>query len=132
MSSELIERLRILEAELERMRKIAAEPHAIRVVHDELGPLSLWSNKALENEIAWRVRAATEKAEAELAAVRADAERYRWLRDHGDETHNGVQLQITRYGKDASYSEHEPESCGLLYGAADAAIDAAMQSKGEQ
>lgn len=58
---------------------------------------------------------------AKVEALQRDAERYRWMRDHGDEEVNGVQLQITKHDKEGSV--------GLLYFAADAAIDAALAAK---
>lgn len=43
------ERIAILSKELEAMRFIAAEPHAIGKVHAEFGPLSMWTKKGLED-----------------------------------------------------------------------------------
>lgn len=82
------ERIAILSKELEAMRFIAAEPHAIAKVHAEFGPLSLWTKKGLEDhdrekderiaglEVAFRVnmlRLRPEMSHAEIDAVIASA-----------------------------------------------------------
>lgn len=61
-------------------------------------------------------RAALSAAQAEIAALREDAERYRWLREHRQDSvgHSSLWLWL--------------QSNDLLYGGLDAAIDAARQS----
>lgn len=46
--------------DLEQMRFLAAEPHAIGKVHAELGPLSLWSKDAFEREVQRRIALAAQ------------------------------------------------------------------------
>ena len=47
-----------LEKELDAMRFLAANPHAIQKVKDELGPLSLWSQSGLEAHVKRQIDAA--------------------------------------------------------------------------
>lgn len=75
-----------LTSELDSMRHLAAQPHAIQSVHDQLGPLSLWGAKALERHIASKVtdQVATAKADAKQAdelSHKALDERDHYLRE---------------------------------------------------
>lgn len=57
----LVARVAELEQELEAMRFLAAEPHAIAKVKDAFGPLSLWTADGLKRHTDEAVRAALAK-----------------------------------------------------------------------
>ena len=50
-----------LQKELDVMRFLAAEPHAIQKVKDEFGPLSLWTKSAFDKHVADAIKAERER-----------------------------------------------------------------------
>jgi len=74
--AEILEReLATAQEELKQMRILAANPHSIQSVKDHLGPLSMWSQSGLEEHD----RQILQAANAEIDALRNDAERFQWI-----------------------------------------------------
>ena len=98
------------------VRHLAAQDDEIERLRAELAALV---NLRAEADSAWdsatynaeRAR----KAEAELAACREDAERYRWLREHWDDVNHPVDFII----------------CNSFVTTLDADVDAARKGEGE-
>lgn len=86
--------------------------HATAVARIEA--LTAQERRTFEAGIAWKERA--EKFEAQVEALRQDAERYRWLRN--DATVHSLHAE-------------DAEGMRYFYEGLDAAIDAAMRDKGE-
>jgi hypothetical protein len=72
---ELGGQLAAAQEELKQMRILAANPHSIQSVKDHLGPLSMWSQSGLEEHD----RQILQAANAEIEALRNDAERFQWI-----------------------------------------------------
>lgn len=107
-----------LRAEVERLRLLAGNQHELMKAHGVPLPedyaLPAAADAFVKEYVARRERAT--RAEAEVEALRRDAERYRWLRDRHDKTHQDWHVR--------DQWNNVPAIGGL-----DAAIDAAREAR---